>query len=202
MLLSLLLLFSQVCKSNMLPQCSLLLLLCVARLLPASSALPFEQKGFWDFAMDSMDSGGLMAMMRDEEEGSAVEEVLPPDVHMCPFGCHCRLRVVQCSDLGQSVCVCVCATETAEMHVCYALSSFLSEWVWQKVQQGRQMSWMTVGERAWLCMTFTAPENNPRPPWPSLVYYLREEFLPGDKAGVFSQGKASLWGILCSRHGV
>lgn len=85
----------------MLPHYSLLLFLCVARLFAASSALPFEQKGFWDFAMDSMDSGGLMAaMMRDEEEGSAVEEILPPDVPMCPFGCHCRLRVVQCSDLG------------------------------------------------------------------------------------------------------
>lgn len=88
-------------KKKMLPHCSLLLLLCVARLFSPSSALPFEQKGFWDFAMDSMDSGGMMTMMRDEEEGSAVEEVLPPDIHMCPFGCHCRLRVVQCSDLGQ-----------------------------------------------------------------------------------------------------
>ncbi|XP_074500313.1 biglycan b [Sebastes fasciatus] len=84
----------------MLPHCSLLLLLCVARLLSTSSALPFEQRGFWDFAMDSMDSGGLMTMMRDEEEGSAVDEIPSPDIPMCPFGCHCRLRVVQCSDLG------------------------------------------------------------------------------------------------------
>ncbi|XP_026189084.1 biglycan b [Mastacembelus armatus] len=84
----------------MLPHFSLLLLLCVARLLSPSSALPFEQKGFWDFAMDSMDSVGMMTMMRDEEEGSAVEEILPPDIPTCPFGCHCRLRVVQCSDLG------------------------------------------------------------------------------------------------------
>ncbi|AWP09766.1 putative biglycan [Scophthalmus maximus] len=66
----------------MLPHCSLLLLLCVARLHSPSSALPFEQRGFWDFAMDSMDSGGMMAMMRDEEEGSAVEEVFPPDIPM------------------------------------------------------------------------------------------------------------------------
>lgn len=84
----------------MLPHCPLLLFLCVAQLLAASSALPFEQRGFWDFAMDSIDSGGLMTMMRDEEEGSAVEEILPPDAPTCPFGCHCRLRVVQCSDLG------------------------------------------------------------------------------------------------------
>lgn len=85
----------------MLPHCTLLLLLCVVPLFSPSSALPFEQKGFWDFAMDSMDTGGFMAMMRDEEEGSAVEETLP-DVPSCPFGCHCQLRVVQCSDLGLS----------------------------------------------------------------------------------------------------
>ncbi|XP_030278617.1 biglycan b [Sparus aurata] len=85
----------------MLPHCSVLLLLCVVRLLSPSSALPFEQRGFWDFAMDSMDSmDSMMTMMRDEEEGSAVEEILPPDIPMCPFGCHCQLRVVQCSDLG------------------------------------------------------------------------------------------------------
>ncbi|XP_051282217.1 biglycan b [Dicentrarchus labrax] len=84
----------------MLPHCSLLLFLCVVRLLSPSSALPFEQKGFWDFAMDSMDSGGMMTMMRDEEEGSAVEEIPSPDTHMCPFGCHCQRSVVQCSDLG------------------------------------------------------------------------------------------------------
>ncbi|KAM9344227.1 biglycan b [Pholidichthys leucotaenia] len=84
----------------MFPHFSLLVLLCVTQLLSPSSALPFEQRGFWDFAMDSMDSGGMMTMMRDEEEGSAVEEILPPDSPMCPFGCHCQLRVVQCSDLG------------------------------------------------------------------------------------------------------
>ncbi|XP_071332464.1 biglycan b [Trachinotus anak] len=84
----------------MLPHCSLLLLLCVVQLLSPSSALPFEQKGFWDFAMDSMDSGGLMTMMRDEEDGSAVGPDTSDIMPTCPFGCHCRLRVVQCSDLG------------------------------------------------------------------------------------------------------
>ncbi|TNN82359.1 Biglycan [Liparis tanakae] len=64
----------------MLPCCPLLLLLCVARLLSTSSALPFEQRGFWDFAMDSMDSGGMMPMMRDEEQGSGVEEIPFPDI--------------------------------------------------------------------------------------------------------------------------
>ncbi|XP_028265365.1 biglycan b [Parambassis ranga] len=84
----------------MVPRCSLFLLLCMARLFSPSSALPFEQRGFWDFAMDSMDGDGMMTMMRDEEEGSALEPIPPPDVPMCPFGCHCQLRVVQCSDLG------------------------------------------------------------------------------------------------------
>lgn len=100
-LLLLLLVSPQVCEVKMLPYCSLLLWLCVVQLLSPSSALPFEQRGFWDFAMDSMDAGGMMTMMRDEEEGSAVEEIFPPDIHMCPFGCHCQPRVVQCSDLGQ-----------------------------------------------------------------------------------------------------
>nr|XP_057941337.1 biglycan-like isoform X2 [Doryrhamphus excisus] len=92
-----------VCQNQkMHPCCPLLLLLCVVQLLSPSTALPFEQKGFWDFALDSLDSIDMMAMMKDEEEGSAVEEVPPPDMPVCPFGCHCRLRVVQCSDLGLS----------------------------------------------------------------------------------------------------
>lgn len=93
--------FSQVFSSKMLPHCSLLVLLCAAQLHPSSSGLPFEQRGFWDFALDSLENGGMMAMMRDQEEGSATEEIPTPDMPMCPFGCHCQLRVVQCSDLGQ-----------------------------------------------------------------------------------------------------
>ncbi|XP_077371427.1 biglycan b [Festucalex cinctus] len=81
--------------------CSFLLLLCVAQLLSPSAALPFEQKGFWDFALDSLDID-MKAMMKDEEEGSAIEELPPPDMPTCPFGCQCRLKVVQCSDLGLS----------------------------------------------------------------------------------------------------
>ncbi|XP_072222448.1 biglycan b [Leuresthes tenuis] len=85
------------------PHWSILPLLCMAQLLSPSSALPFEQKGFWDFALDNMDSGGMMAMMRDMEEGSAIDTFTPgppPYVPICPFGCLCHLRVVQCSDLG------------------------------------------------------------------------------------------------------
>ncbi|XP_041954510.1 biglycan b [Alosa sapidissima] len=83
----------------MLSRCSLALLLCVAGLSLPSRALPFEQRGFWDFGMDG-DGGGMMMMMRDEEEGSAVEPGSAEIPLACPFGCHCQLRVVQCSDLS------------------------------------------------------------------------------------------------------
>ncbi|XP_017342828.1 biglycan b [Ictalurus punctatus] len=80
---------------------SLLLLLSVFSLTSLSLALPFEQRGFWDFGIDG-DGGGLTVMMRDEEEGSAVlpTELPPIEVPVCPFGCQCHLKVVQCSDLG------------------------------------------------------------------------------------------------------
>lgn len=84
----------------MLAHSSLLLLLCLAHLPSTTSALPFEQRGFWDFAMDGMDGGRMMMMMKDEEEGSAIEELPLPELPVCPFGCQCQLRVVQCSDLG------------------------------------------------------------------------------------------------------
>ncbi|MEE6505769.1 hypothetical protein FKM82_005652 [Ascaphus truei] len=82
------------------------LLLCSCVIL--SHALPFEQRGFWDFSMDD----GL-AMMRDEEgasglgpEGptSTVPDLGMPPMDLCPFGCQCHLRVVQCSDLAHSAC--------------------------------------------------------------------------------------------------
>ena len=70
-------------------------------LTPLSLALPFEQRGFWDFGIEG-EGGGLMTMMmRDEEDGSAVEEQPSPEFPVCPFGCHCQLKVVQCSDLGK-----------------------------------------------------------------------------------------------------
>ncbi|TRY90642.1 hypothetical protein DNTS_003703 [Danionella cerebrum] len=74
----------------------LLVVLCVWSLTTFTWALPFEQRGFWDFAMDG-ETADLTMTMRDEE-GSAVDE-LPPDVSICPFACHCQLTVVQCSDL-------------------------------------------------------------------------------------------------------
>uniref|UniRef100_A0A8C3WR69 Biglycan n=1 Tax=Catagonus wagneri TaxID=51154 RepID=A0A8C3WR69_9CETA len=75
----------------------------LASLLALSQALPFEQKAFWDFTLD----GGL-PMLNDEEASGADStsgipdlDALPPTYSaMCPFGCHCHLRVVQCSDLG------------------------------------------------------------------------------------------------------
>lgn len=86
----------------MLSQSSLVLLLCVAGLSLSVYALPFEQRGFWDFGMDGdMGDAKMMMMMRDEEEGSAIDELPPPPgVPTCPFGCQCHLRVVQCSDLA------------------------------------------------------------------------------------------------------
>lgn len=73
-------------------------------LLALSQSLPFEQKGFWDFTLDD----GL-PMMNDEEASGAdttsgvpdLDSLTPTFSAMCPFGCHCHLRVVQCSDLGQ-----------------------------------------------------------------------------------------------------
>lgn len=78
-----------------------LLLLSVFSLTSCSPALPFEQRGFWDFGIDGDGGGSMTVMMRDEEEGSAVEDLPSPDFHVCPFGCHCQLKVVQCSDLGE-----------------------------------------------------------------------------------------------------
>nr|XP_055025179.1 biglycan a [Misgurnus anguillicaudatus]XP_055025180.1 biglycan a [Misgurnus anguillicaudatus] len=82
----------------MLSFCVAFLFLCTGHLPSSSSALPFEQKGFWDFGKD-IDVEELMMMMKDQEEGSAVDPYEPDQV-TCPFGCRCNLRVVQCSDLG------------------------------------------------------------------------------------------------------
>nr|XP_012420953.1 PREDICTED: biglycan isoform X1 [Odobenus rosmarus divergens] len=75
----------------------------LASLLALSQALPFEQKAFWDFTLDD----GL-PMLNDEEASGAettsgvpdLDSLTPTFSAMCPFGCHCHLRVVQCSDLG------------------------------------------------------------------------------------------------------
>ncbi|XP_056588485.1 biglycan b [Triplophysa dalaica] len=81
---------------------SLLLLLHICSLTVSSLALPFEQRGFWDFSMDG-DGGNPTSVIMRDEEGSGTEEELPPDVPLCPFGCHCQLHVVQCSDLSLTV---------------------------------------------------------------------------------------------------
>ncbi|XP_033862864.3 biglycan-like [Acipenser ruthenus] len=77
-------------------------LLPLLSLLVSSLALPFEQRGFLDFSLDAGE-GGVSMMMMNDEEGSAIEEETPAPPGpgpVCPFGCHCHLRVVQCSDLG------------------------------------------------------------------------------------------------------
>ncbi len=121
--------------------------------------------------------------------------------HPPPWHTHVPLRL-PLSAQGRPVLwprsVRVCETTEAEMHVCNALSSFLSLWVCvcvcQKDQTATQMGWMTE----WVstthpkpCMTFIAPEQSL-----PLVHHLREEF---HNADVFRQRKACLWGILCSR---
>uniref|UniRef100_W5NEP1 Biglycan n=1 Tax=Lepisosteus oculatus TaxID=7918 RepID=W5NEP1_LEPOC len=74
----------------------LLLLLCSFLASGLAHPLePFNQKVFWDFALDS-DS------MMNDEEGSGPGEEQPPPLPVCPFGCQCHLRVVQCSDLGMT----------------------------------------------------------------------------------------------------
>ncbi|KAL8164441.1 UNVERIFIED_CONTAM: hypothetical protein K2H54_051347 [Gekko kuhli] len=79
------------------------LLLLLPLLGLASGSIPFAQKGFWDFSMDD-----AQAIPPEEEEASGIfptsgaeaEDVYPFYPGLCPFGCHCQLRVVQCSDLG------------------------------------------------------------------------------------------------------
>ncbi|XP_028567781.1 biglycan [Podarcis muralis] len=78
------------------------LLLLMPLLGLVSSDLPFVQRGFWDFSMDDPN-------VQEEEEASGIfptsggaeaEDIVPFYPGLCPFGCHCHLRVVQCSDLG------------------------------------------------------------------------------------------------------
>uniref|UniRef100_A0A8C7MHA0 Biglycan n=1 Tax=Oncorhynchus kisutch TaxID=8019 RepID=A0A8C7MHA0_ONCKI len=88
----------------MIPFSVVVLLLCATPPPTPSVALPFKQKGFLDFGK-SIDVEGLMMMVNDEEEGSAVEEYYKPEYYKpeqptCPFGCQCNQKVVQCSDLG------------------------------------------------------------------------------------------------------
>lgn len=94
---------------------SLLLLLHICSLTVSSLALPFEQRGFWDFSMDG-DGGNPTSVIMRDEEGSGTEEELPPDVPLCPFGCHCQLHVVQCSDLSEYVTACVLFSD---VHICF-----------------------------------------------------------------------------------
>ncbi|XP_028849512.1 biglycan a [Denticeps clupeoides] len=75
-----------------------ILLFCLTHLPKTSLTLPFEQKAFWDFEKE-INAHDLMMMLKDEEDGSGFEET-EQEQPMCPFGCICNLRVVQCSDQG------------------------------------------------------------------------------------------------------
>lgn len=151
------------------PHYPLLLWLCAVRLLSPSSALPFEQRGFWDFAMDSLDNGGIMTMMRDEEEGSTPADPTT-DFATCPFGCQCHLRVVQCSDLGQWGAVelrCFCFVIIS---VCFC---------WGPAGKKRWVEWQR--EWGWHIrprMTIWTP--------PTVVFYQRGIFPLKNKSGVFT----------------
>ncbi|XP_063065686.1 biglycan a [Engraulis encrasicolus] len=81
-------------SSAMLPIAIFAVLLCAAR---SSAGLPFEQKAFWDFEKE-FDAHDLLMMMKDEEESSGMGPLDPQEPPVCPFGCQCSLRVVQCSD--------------------------------------------------------------------------------------------------------
>ncbi|XP_067171164.1 biglycan [Apteryx mantelli] len=88
-----------------------------------AGALPFEQRGFWDFALDEGPGGRRLAAAMADSGGGGGDDSgdgdeasgffptsgapdgdgdaePPPYSGLCPFGCHCHLRVVQCSDLG------------------------------------------------------------------------------------------------------
>lgn len=146
----------------MLPHCPLLLWLCAVRLLSPSSALPFEQKGFWDFTMDSLDGGDMMPMMRDEEEGSTPDRL--PDFTTCPFGCQCHLRVVQCSDLGQWG-----AVEPPSS--CSVINSQCVCWEVQRGKRDGLNDCVSEGDASGLAWPSEPPML---PPW----CFIREEFLP------------------------
>ncbi len=132
----------------------LLLLLNVCSLTAPSLALPFEQRGFWDFAMDGEVGDLTMVMMRDEE-GSAMEE-LPPDVSLCPFGCQCQLNVVQCSDLSEylSICLSVClsVTITAQWNDTVGITLRIIFSSWWTIQT------LTANQNPW---TFKVADNKP-----------------------------------------
>nr|XP_042703022.1 biglycan-like [Chrysemys picta bellii] len=81
----------------------MLCVLLLVALLGLAGALPFEQTAFWDFSMDDGPA------LQNDEEASGIfptsgvpdfEDVVTTYGGLCPFGCHCHLRVVQCSDLG------------------------------------------------------------------------------------------------------
>lgn len=111
----------------------------LAALLALSQALPFEQKGFWDFTLDD----GLL-LMNDEEASGAdttsgapdLDSLTPTFSAMCPFGCHCHLRVVQCSDLGQSL-----SSEAGECvgrpRPAGSMSSLWNGWGWGEREPGQ-----------------------------------------------------------------
>ncbi|MGH0115669.1 UNVERIFIED_CONTAM: hypothetical protein FKN15_037992 [Acipenser sinensis] len=63
-------------------------------------AKPFRQTGFLDFMLEDEGSGKKEIDDKVEEESPPTERPDVPEGAVCPFGCQCHLRVIQCSDLG------------------------------------------------------------------------------------------------------
>lgn len=93
----------------------------------------------------------MTTMMRDEEEGSGVEEIPPHHIPMCPFGCQCRLRVVQCSDLGQWECLCVC------MCLCVCVFMCVTQRAWERERDTRLLCFVIVSKYFYVRI-FVCPE--------------------------------------------
>uniref|UniRef100_UPI0037E7EEF5 biglycan-like n=1 Tax=Semicossyphus pulcher TaxID=241346 RepID=UPI0037E7EEF5 len=81
------------------PLCVLFLVVYVSPSPAPSIGLPFQLSGLPELRK-TVDVESLMMMMNDEEAGSGFQELIHMKQPSCPFECHCRLKVVQCSDLG------------------------------------------------------------------------------------------------------
>ncbi|RXM27302.1 Lumican [Acipenser ruthenus] len=83
------------CEISIMNSTILLLLLATV-----AWAKPFRQTGFLDFMLEDEGSGKKEIDDKVDEESPPTERPDVPEGAVCPFGCQCHLRVIQCSDLG------------------------------------------------------------------------------------------------------
>ncbi|RXM29916.1 Decorin [Acipenser ruthenus] len=76
---------------------STILLLLLATV---ACAKPFRQTGFLDFMLEDEGSGKEDTEVKVFGPRPPIERPDVPEGPVCPFGCQCHLRVIQCSDLG------------------------------------------------------------------------------------------------------